>query len=154
MIGHLQALIAKAKKEIEELRIKIKEAEEELEICKQLLPLLIKIGSNASSGGHALNSAANSLNRGIRICGVGQGEKISERAAKIMELQSNSEAGAGNVQRRIDELERNIEMWKAKIAELQASIAGWAAEIARLQELARRRAREAAERAKRKKSWR
>lgn len=150
MIAHLQALIAKAQKEIEELRIKIKEAEEELAICMQLQPLLVKIGSNASSGSHALNSAANSLNKGIKIGGVGQGAKISERASKIMELQSNSEAGAGNVQRRIAELEENIQMWNARIAELQSSIAGWHAEIKRLQEEARR-AREAAERAARKK---
>lgn len=146
MIAHLQALIKQAKAEIEELKIKIKEAKDELEICKQLLALLIKIGSDASSGGHALNSAASSLNKGIRIGGVGQGEKISERAAKMMELQSNSETGAANVQNRIDELEKNIEMWTAKIGSLQSSIAGWSAEIARLQEAARR-AREAEERA-------
>ena len=138
MIAHLQALIAQAQKEIEELKIKIKEAEKELAICKQLQPLLVKIGSNASSGSHALNIAASSLNKGIRIGGVGQGEKILERASKMSMLQSNSEAGAGNVQKRIQELEENIQMWKARIAKLQASIAGWKSEITRLQELARR----------------
>lgn len=150
MIAHLQALIVKAKAEIEELKVKIEKAEIELEICKELHPLLVKIGSDASNGGHALNSAASSLNKGIRIGGVGQGQKILERASKIMTLQSNSEAGAGNVEMRIKELEENIEMWNAKILELQNSIAGWQAEISRLQEEARR-AEEAAERAARKK---
>lgn len=145
MIAHLQDLISQAEKTISELKIKIKEAKEELEICKQLLSLLIKIGSDASNGGHALNSTANSLNRGIRIGGVGQGTKISERASKIMELQANSENGAANVKKRIEELENNIEMWNAKITELQSSIDSWSAEISRLQEAARR-AKEAAER--------
>lgn len=142
MIANLQALIEKAQKKILELNAKINEAEVELEKCKQLLTLLTKIESNASSGGHALNSAANSLNRGIRIGGVGQGEKISERAAKIMELQSNSELGIGNVQKRIKELEENIKTWKATIVNLNSSIAAWKAEIERIQE-EERRAREA-----------
>lgn len=147
MIAHLQALIAKAKAEIEELKVKIEKAEIELEICKELHPLLVKIGSDASNGGHALNSAASSLNRGIRIGGVGQGAKISERAAKMMELQSNSESGVANVQKRIDELEAKILAWQAKIGSLQSSIAGWSAEISRLQEEARR-AEEAARKKK------
>lgn len=149
MIAHLQALIKQAQKEIETLKVSIEEAKKEIMICKQLLALLIKIGSDASSGGHSLNSAASSLNRGIRIGGVGQGAKISERAAKMMELQSNSESGAANVQKRIDELEAKILAWQAKIGSLQSSIAGWSAEISRLQEEARR-AEEAAERAARK----
>ena len=149
MIAHLQALIKQAQEEIKNLKVSIEEAKKEIDICKQLLALLIKIGSDASRGGHSLNSAASSLNRGIRISGVGQGAKISERASKMMELQANSEAGAANEQKRIDELEAKIVAWQAKIGSLQSSIAGWSAEIARLQEEARRAA-EAAERAARK----
>jgi len=50
MISHLRALIAAAIKEIEELEIKIKKAEEELEKCYQLKPILSRINSNALNG--------------------------------------------------------------------------------------------------------
>lgn len=134
MIAELEAKIAAAEAEIKELReIKIPEAEEELEKCRELLPLLKNIGTDASNGEYALNNAANSLNKGIRIDGVGQGQKISERAVKIKELHTNSETGAGNVQKRITELEQKIEEWNARIVELEASIEGWRAEIARIQ---------------------
>lgn len=137
MIGHLQALIAQARKEIEQLKLKIEEAKKELEICKQLKPILTRIGENASNGYYSLQSAGNSLNSGIKISGVGQGNKILERAAKISDLNSKAKVGEGNVQKRIIELEKNILEWTNKIAELEASIAGWQAEIARLEELAR-----------------
>lgn len=145
MIAELEAKIAAAEAEIKELReIKIPKAEEELDKCRELLPLLTQIGSDASEGEHALNNAANALNRGIRIDGTGQGQKISERAVKIKELHINSETGAENVRKRIKELEQNIEEWNARIVELEASIAGWRAEIARIQaeEQARKEAME------------
>lgn len=147
MIAELEAKIAAAEAEIKELReIKIPEAEKELDKCRELLPLLKNIGRDASNGEYALNNAANSLNRGIRIDGVGQGQKIFERVDKIKELHTNSETGAENVQIRIKELEQNIEECNARIVELDASIAGWRAEIARIQaeERARKEAMEKA----------
>lgn len=142
MIAHLRALIAKAEKEIKELEIKIKIAEEELEKCYQLKPILERINSDAICGYNSLQRAGNSLNAGIKIGGVGQGEKILERSTNIQKLGSNALAAATNVQLRITELEQNIETWQAKIAQLQANIAGWQAKIARLEEEARRAAAE------------
>lgn len=151
MISHLRALIAAAIKEIEELEIKIKKAEEELEKCYQLKPILSRINSNALNGYNALQRAGNSLNAGIKIGGVGQGEKILERSTSIQKLSSNAEAGASNVQNRIEKLEHDIEAWNARIAQLRANISSWEAEIARLEAeaAARAAAEEAAKRRKR-----
>lgn len=140
MIAQLQALIAAAEKEIKELEIKIKIAEEELEKCYQLKPLLDKISSDALSGYNSLQRAGNSLNAGIRIAGIGQGEKILERSMNIQKLSANAQTGSANVQARILKLEHDIESWNARIAQLRASIAAWQAEIARLEEEARRAA--------------
>lgn len=140
MIAHLRALIEAAEKEIAELEVKIKIAEEELEKCYQLKPLLDKINTDSLNGFNSLQRAGNSLNTGIRIGGVGQGEKILERSMNIQKLSLNAQNGSANVQKRIEELERNIQMWKARIAHLRSCIAAWAAEIARLEEEARRAA--------------
>ena len=150
MIGHLRALIEAAKKEIAELEIKIKEAEEELEICYQLKPILDRIHNNALSGFNSLQRAGNSLNAGIKIGGAGQGEKILERSVNIQQLSSNAQMGSANVQQRIEKLIKDIEAWNARIAQLNSNIAAWKAEIARLEAAAR--AARAAEAAKKKTS--
>lgn len=133
MIAHLRALIAAAEREIKELEGKIKEAEEELEKAYQLKPILDKIESSALCGYNALQKAGQSLNAGIKISGIGQGEKILERSLNVQRLNSNAATAAANVQARIAKLEADIQMWKTRIAQLNASIAGWAAEIARLE---------------------
>ena len=142
MIGNLMALIEAARKEIAELEVKIGIAEKELAKCVELKPILDKINSSALCGYNALQKAGNSLNAGIKISGVGQGEKILERSIGIQKLGSNALAASANVQLRITELENNIETWNARIASLHSSIAGWQAEIARLEEEARRAAAE------------
>ena len=135
MIGYLQSLIRKAKDEIESLKKKIKKAEEELENCIQLRPILIKIGDDASNGYHSLQNAANSLNKGIIIDGVGQGNKITERAETINNLSSDAKMAVENVNLRIKELEENVLEWNNKINKLDSSITGWNNEISRLNQI-------------------
>ena len=108
MIGHLRGLIKNAKEEIENLELEIKNATEELGYCKELKPILARIGDDASNGYYSLQVAANSLNKGIKIAGEGQGSKITERANLINNLSQDASAAIGNVALRITELENNI----------------------------------------------
>lgn len=140
MIGQLQAQIAAAEKEIEELNAKIKVAQKELEYCYELKPILEKIYDDSTNSSNYLNLTATSLNNGIIIDGVGQGEKIFERVNKFKELSNYASIAITNVQKRIQELERNILTWEKRIATLLEQIAAWQAEIARLEELARMQA--------------
>lgn len=133
MINYLRSLINSANESIKRYEANIKKANDEIEICRQLIVVLTKIESDASEGGNFLNSAANSLNAGIKIGGVGQGEKIFEKASKMLELQTNSETGITNVKLRIVLLEANIKTCETMIKGLNNSISGWSAEIERLE---------------------
>jgi len=137
MIGHLLALIAQAEKQIGELKVKITESETEVENCTELKSILTRIADSSFKGYTSLEKAGNSLNKGIKISGMGQGYKILERAAKIKNLSSKTSIAEANVQNRMVELDDNIKSYKNKIVELKASIAGWQGEIARLEEIAR-----------------
>ena len=133
MIAYLRSLIEAAKKQIVELEGKIQVAEEEVEKCNQLKPILEKIESSALCGYNALQTAGNSLNAGIKIGGVGQGEKILERSVNIQKLSSSALAASTNVQARTATLEADIGTWNTNIAQLNTSISEWEAEIARLE---------------------
>lgn len=145
MIGYLRAQIAAAEKEITELNNKIKIAQEELDNCKKLKLILEKIYEDSFNSSNYLNTTAKSLNNGIIIDGMGQGEKIFDRVNKLSQLSNYTNIAISNVQKRIEELEQNILTWKNRISSLEQSIASWQAEIARLEELERMRAEAEAE---------
>ena len=133
MIVYLISKIASAQLEISELEIKINEAEKELNSCKQLKQILARIISNSLNGCASLENAGNNLNKGIRIAGIGQGIKIFDRFVKIKELNSKATIGETSVDKRIKELELELEFSKLRIKTLNTNISNWKSEITRIE---------------------
>lgn len=133
MIEYLNGEIRKAKAERNELKEKIKTIKIERENCVELKGVLSKIGDNSSNAYYSLKIAGNALNEGIKIDGVGQGEKILERAEVISKLNSDAALGIENVEKRIKEIDENITSWNNRITKLNSSISGWQAQISIIQ---------------------
>lgn len=121
-LAYYQSIVSKAQSELNTLTVEINGYKKELEKCVQLKPILIKIEENAMGVYRSLQTAGNSLNNGIKINGVGQGNKILDRAKTISDLNSKASVAKGNVEKRIRELEEQIETIETRISSLENTI--------------------------------
>lgn len=132
-MDYLQSLIDNASAQILEYKAEQKELRSELVECGKLKPILEKIGNDSLDTYTLLNDAGESLNSGIIIDGVGQGERILERATKINDLYNKASIAANAVEKRITKLENDIDNLTNEIAKLDMKISGWREEISRIQ---------------------
>lgn len=121
-LAYYQSTISKAQGELDTLTAEMNVYKKELEKCNQLKPILIKIEENAMSVYRSLQTAGNSLNNGIKINGVGQGNKILDRAKILSDLNAKSSLAKGNVEKRIRELEEQVETLQNRINSLENTI--------------------------------
>lgn len=137
MIVHLLGLISQAENEIGQTKIMILEAEKELNNCKELKTILLRLIETSSNVYNQLQRVGYKLNEALIINEKGQGNSILDRSLEVDKLVKKADIGEKSVQLRIKELEENINNYKIKINNLNNSISGWRTEIARLEEIAR-----------------
>ena len=92
-IAELDALIEKAKTEIQD--------------CKDLIKILETLSTNSGNCARNITSVYNNLSAGLVIAGTSLGN-IQDRASKMQELQGKAETAIGEANSRISTLESNI----------------------------------------------